>query len=107
MINIEDGLIFKIDWLEEERGVETWVVVEKNPDPGNYIISKASPLGKALVNGDEIFTSPEGQKRLRIVEVKDNAGNNINVTDLKKKAFSAQSSVPASNPVAIRVAGLI
>jgi hypothetical protein len=107
MINIEDGLIFKIDWLEEERGVETWVVVEKNPDPGNYIISKASPLGKALVNGDEIFTSPEGQKRLRIVEVKDNAGNNINVADLKKKAFSAQGSVPTSNPVAIRVAGLI
>lgn len=99
--------MFKIDWLEEEWGVETWVVVEKNPDPGNYIISKASPLGKALVNGDEIFTSPEGQKRLRIVEVKDNAGNNINVADLKKKTFSAQSSVPTSNPVAIRVAGLI
>lgn len=107
MINIQGRLTFKIDWLEEEWGVETWVVVEKSPDPSNYIISKASPLGRALVNGDEIFTSPEGQKRYRIVEVKDDVGNNINVADLKKKAFSAQRNVPTSNPVAIRVAGLI
>jgi hypothetical protein len=106
-MDIGNGLKFKIDWEEEGWGIESWVVVDGHPEPSNYIISKASPLGKALVNGNEVFTSPDGQKRFRIVEVKDDSGKNINITDLKKSSVSSPRFVPSTNPVATRIAGLM
>lgn len=107
MATLEDKLTFKIEWCEEEWGVETWVVVDRSPDPENSIISKASPLGKALANGDETFISPDGQKRFRILDVKDETGNIIAVADVKKKAYSIQRVGPISSPSDLRLAALI
>jgi len=99
MSNLDGALTFKIEWENEGWGVETWKVVERNPNPANYVISKASPLGGALSNGEEIYTSPEGQKRLRIIEVKDELGNTIQVSDLRKKGFAPRINIPVINPV--------
>jgi hypothetical protein len=107
MIDIGDGLTFEIDWREEGWDPETWVVVNRNPDPRRHIISKDSPLGRALTIGEEIFESPEGQKHFRIIEVRDSAGNRLSIATLKKKAPAFRSFVTLNNPVALRIAGLM
>ncbi len=107
MIDIGGELTFEIDWVEEGSGKETWVVVNRYPDPRKHIISKESPLGHALVNGDEIFDSPGGLQRFRIIEVRNSTGNKISVADLRKKAPGIRSSYTLTNPASVRIAGLI
>jgi hypothetical protein len=107
MIDLGNGLTFEISWGEDDWETETWVVVSRNPDPRKHIISKDSPLGRALVNGEEVFESPGGPQRYRIMEVKDHAGNKISVADLKKKAPVNQSYTAFKNPASTRIAGLL
>lgn len=109
MVFMDDNsivLIFKIEWLNEGWGIETWSVVENDPDPSNNVISKMSPLGAALTNGDETFLSPEGRKHYRILEVKDGFGNTIKIHDLKKNAQPLQKYSP-STPVDIRIGKMV
>lgn len=59
---------FTIEWLDQDYGVEKYLVSEKEkPDPHKGIISHLSPLGKALLDERNSFSAPAGTFSYRII----------------------------------------
>lgn len=59
---------FTIEWLDQDYGVEKYLVSEKErADIQKGIISHLSPLGKALLDGRNSFLAPDGTLLYRII----------------------------------------